>query len=89
MAFDPPRLHHVKFSGCPRTSRKVQKALGIKAGNPRRRLSDGGGLYLLRNSGRFKRINNFLPTWGQLHSEKYTRLYQTERVLLDGNTVPT
>lgn len=62
--FDPPRLHHVKFPGCPKTSHEVQKALGIKAGNPRRRLSDGGGLYLLRNSGRFKRINNFLPTGG-------------------------
>jgi hypothetical protein len=30
----------------------------------------------------------FLANWGQLHSEKYTRLYQTGRVLLDGNTVP-
>lgn len=62
--FDPPCLHHVKFPGCPKTSNEVQKALGIKACNPRRRLSDGGGLYLLRNSGRFKRINNFLPTGG-------------------------
>jgi hypothetical protein len=79
----------VKFSGCPKTSHEVQKALGIKAGNPRRRLSDGGRPLPAPELRPVQTHQQFLANWGQLHSEKYTRLYQTERVLLDGNTVPT